>query len=99
MKKYWSDTPQDIKDAYGEEYFKESLRKTEEMLTLRPKDNIQEVIDDMVDAVVSVQPKVRYVPSLITKIRSRILTSLPTSVMDAIFNGMMPDGKLAADSV
>ena len=59
LDKIWQQCPLDIQESYGEEYlqdFKNSL--SNHLNRARPNELISEVIDDMVDAVAGVSPKV-----------------------------------------
>lgn len=69
---------------YGEEYF-ESFLDTISKQMKRARSNVEEVIDQMVEAVTREDPKCRYVPHWLTYIRATILMYLPQSVTDAFF--------------
>ena len=69
---------------YGEEYF-ESFLDTIAHQMKRARSNVEEVIDQMVEAVTAENPKCRYVPHWLTYLRATILTYLPQSVTDAFF--------------
>ena len=83
-RKSWAETPSEIKDVYGEEYF-ESFLDTITCQMKRARSNVEEVVDQMVEAVTAESPKCRYVPHWLTYIRATILTYLPQSVTDAFF--------------
>ncbi|XP_076072648.1 17-beta-hydroxysteroid dehydrogenase type 6-like [Mytilus galloprovincialis] len=83
-RKSWAETPSEIKDVYGEEYF-ESFLDTISKQMKRARSNVEEVIDQMVEAVTREDPKCRYVPHWLTYIRATILMYLPQSVTDAFF--------------
>ncbi|KAK3608185.1 hypothetical protein CHS0354_039199 [Potamilus streckersoni] len=91
-RKSWSETPTEVKDVYGEEYFDAFLKNiTEQMKRARP--NVNEVIERMLDAVTNESPKSRYVPYWLSKIRLIILAHLPSSVTDKLLNVYMPNIK------
>lgn len=46
------------------------------------KGNIDEVVEDMIDAVAGANPKTRYVPSSVVQLRARFLTAIPTELQD-----------------
>lgn len=87
-RKSWSETPTEIKDAYGDEYFDAFLKNIGVQMQ-RAKPNIDEVIDLMEQAVTDVNPKIRYVPSS-SIIRATILTYLPSFVTDRLFQIYTP---------
>lgn len=87
-RKSWSETPTEIKDAYGDEYFDAFLKNIGVQMK-RAKSNVNEVIDLLVDAVVNVEPRVRYVPSS-SIVRATILTYLPSCVTDRLFQIYTP---------
>lgn len=83
-RKSWAETPKEVKEVYGEEYF-DAFLKTISSQMKRARENVEEVVDQMVEAVTSVEPKTRYVPYWISYIRATILTYLPTSITDKFF--------------
>lgn len=87
-RKSWSETPTEVKEAYGDEYFDAFLKNIGVQMQ-RAKPNINEVIDLMEDAVIDASPKVRYVPSS-SIIRATILTYLPSFVTDRLFQVYTP---------
>lgn len=60
----------------------------------RARENTEEVVDQMVEAVTARAPRVRYVPYWISYMRATILTYLPTSVTDTLFGKLY---KIEAD--
>lgn len=87
-RKSWSETPTEVKNAYGDEYFDAFLENIGVQMK-RAKPNINEVIDLMVNAVTDVNPKIRYVPSS-SIIRATILTYLPSKITDKLFQIYTP---------
>lgn len=87
-RKSWSETPTEIKEAYGDEYF-DAFIKNIGIQMERAKSNVDEVIDLMVDAVVNVDPRIRYVPAS-SVVRATILTYLPSCVTDKLFQKYTP---------
>ena len=90
-RKSWSETPTEVKDVYGDEYFDAFIDNISQQMQ-RAKSNVSEVVDLMVDAVTDVQPKVRYVPAS-SVVRAAILTLLPSSVTDKLFKAYQPKSK------
>nr|KAG5713567.1 hypothetical protein BaRGS_024615 [Batillaria attramentaria] len=88
-KRSWSETPTDIKEDYGEEYFNEALTKIRNSFD-RARDQVDEVIEQMELAVCSETPRYRYVPYWRSYIRSEILRYLPTAWTDKIFAATSP---------
>lgn len=82
--KRWASTPTDIKEVYGEEYFKEFMTVINGQMK-RARENVEEVVDLMVHAVTSSTPKIRYVPYWVTNVRSTILMYLPSVLRDKLF--------------
>ncbi|XP_045214846.2 17-beta-hydroxysteroid dehydrogenase type 6-like isoform X2 [Mercenaria mercenaria] len=87
-RKSWSETPTEVKEAYGDEYFDAFLENIGVQMK-RAKSNINEVIDLMENAVTDANPKIRYVPSS-SIIRATILTYLPSKVTDKLFQIYTP---------
>ncbi|KAK6165160.1 hypothetical protein SNE40_023604 [Patella caerulea] len=86
-RKSWAETPKDIKNDYGEEYFDAFLQNiTQQMKRARP--HVHEVTDLMVQAVVTKNPHFRYVPYWMTYLRSELIRYLPTSVTDKYFKAI-----------
>lgn len=83
-RKSWAETPSEIKDVYGEEYF-ESFLETITSQMKRARSNVEEVVDQMVEAVTAENPRCRYVPHWLTYVRATILTYLPQNITDAFF--------------
>ena len=90
-RKSWSETPTEVKEVYGDEYFDAFIDNISVQME-RAKSNVGEVVDLMVDAVTDVTPKIRYVPAS-SVIRAAILTYLPSSVTDKLFNAYQPKSK------
>jgi len=81
LKTNWEATPIEIQESYGEEYFKAFQDKLA-IMTNMAKGNINEVVEDMLDAVAGKRPKTRYVPSTAVQLRARLLTAIPTELQD-----------------
>ncbi|XP_064595490.1 17-beta-hydroxysteroid dehydrogenase type 6-like [Liolophura sinensis] len=83
-RKNWAETPTEIKEDYGQEYFDAFLKNLKAHVN-NARPNVDEVIDLMVEAVVTEDPKTRYVPYWLSYIRSSIIMYLPTSLADRLF--------------
>ncbi|CAN8030790.1 hypothetical protein HPB47_026580 [Ixodes persulcatus] len=86
MDKQWRDTPEDVRREYGEAYFekcKEYLRKG----LADSRTNVEEVIDDLEQAVVATQPKFAYHPDGFWRgLQWRLLFIAPPAMQDYVFN-------------
>lgn len=87
-RKSWSETPTEVKDAYGDEYFDAFLKNIDTQMQ-RAKPNINEVIDLMVESVLDETPKIRYVPRS-SVVRATILSYLPSFITDKLFQIYTP---------
>ncbi|GAB1598601.1 retinol dehydrogenase 7-like [Argonauta hians] len=83
-RKSWAETPKDITDVYGEEYF-DSFLKTIKKQMQKARSNVYEVVEMMAEAVCVEQPKIRYVPHWVTNLRANIIMLLPSRTKDWIF--------------
>ncbi|XP_014781652.1 short-chain dehydrogenase/reductase family 9C member 7 [Octopus bimaculoides] len=83
-RKCWAETPKDITDVYGEEYFDSFIKSIKTHLK-RARSNVSEVVEMMAEAVCIERPKIRYVPYWLANIRANILMLLPSQVKDWIF--------------
>ncbi|XP_076448956.1 short-chain dehydrogenase/reductase family 9C member 7-like [Babylonia areolata] len=88
----WSQTPTDVKEDYGEEYFDAAMSKIRDSMG-RARDQVEEVIAQMELAVCARRPRHRYVPHGMSYVRSEILRLLPSSWTDRIFSATVPKVK------
>lgn len=95
LKKAWDSTPIHIQESYGEEYFN-AFQDTLQRMTQTAKGNINEVVEDMVDAVAGQTPKTRYVPSTVVQMRAKLLSSVSTEMQDFILSKTEPNCAPAA---
>ena len=96
-RKSWAETPSEVKDVYGEEYFDAFCRNIAKQMT-RARSNVHEVVEQMVEAVTTENPKIRYVPYWISFIRAQILMYLPEKTKDKFFGSVYKiDGHLHKD--
>ncbi|XP_041363765.1 17-beta-hydroxysteroid dehydrogenase type 6-like [Gigantopelta aegis] len=94
-RKSWAETPTDVKNDYGEEYFESFLENiTKQMRRARP--NVDEVVDLMAKAVVTKFPKQRYVPYWRSNLRAHILMALPNSITDKLLTAYTPKAPVEA---
>ncbi|XP_076041213.1 17-beta-hydroxysteroid dehydrogenase type 6-like [Oratosquilla oratoria] len=83
LEEVWESCPEDIKETYGQDYMKDFRDRIEaNTRRAKPSHKIVEVIDDMFDAVTGVDPKMRYVPSMVTQVRAKIMSTLPMEFLD-----------------
>lgn len=85
LDKLWEECPAEVRRSYGHNYlqdFKETV--STHMNKAKPSEKIREVIADLVDAVAGQEPQGRYVPSVETQIRCRVLNTLPVTVRDQL---------------
>ncbi|XP_059480965.1 short-chain dehydrogenase/reductase family 9C member 7-like [Neocloeon triangulifer] len=91
MQEHWDSSPDNVKKIYGEEYFAEFKKIISGLLTkAREPQQIAEVIDDMVDAVIGDEPKMRYVPSVAAQFRSQVITAMPMHMQDFVLGMTQP---------
>ncbi|KAG7175094.1 short-chain dehydrogenase/reductase family 9C member 7-like [Homarus americanus] len=91
LDRFWHQCSEDVRKSYGDEYIKDFKTTISSHLNrAKPSEKIKEVIDDMVDAVAGDDPKIRYVPSVITQIRAKLLSSLPDNLRDHFFLSSQP---------
>ncbi|KAK7068739.1 hypothetical protein SK128_026624 [Halocaridina rubra] len=97
LDKYWEECSEDIKNSYGDEYIKDFKTTIANHLSrAKPSEKIKEVVDDMLDAVAGADPKTRYVPSIGTQIRAKVISILPENVRDHFFLSGQPSTPPAA---
>jgi len=78
---HWDACPPEVRDSYGRQYFSDFKKHLIDHLeTAKPRECVGEVVEDMADAVCGTEPKPRYVPSVKTQLRCRLLSSLPVEV-------------------
>jgi len=56
-RKAWDETSTSVKEDYGEEYFRDSVKT---LLAQDGRDNPEEVVDALQDAIIAVEPEIRY---------------------------------------
>ncbi|XP_059156838.1 17-beta-hydroxysteroid dehydrogenase type 6-like [Physella acuta] len=88
-RKSWAETPTDVRADYGEEYFDAFLKQV--TLSLRQaRPNVQEVVDNMVEAVCAEHPSYRYVPYWKYRLRAFVISNLPVTWSDKLFAARFP---------
>jgi len=81
-KKTWEETPESIRNDYGQEYFDDTLRFLDGK---DGRDNPEEVVDAMVSAVTAVEPQIQYKVCGVNYAIIWILSDyLPFSIVDFI---------------
>ncbi|XP_074230672.1 short-chain dehydrogenase/reductase family 9C member 7 isoform X1 [Camelus bactrianus] len=95
VRKLWKRLPQETRESYGEEYFRNYTAKVRNVAqSAEPR--IREVTNSMEHAIVSRSPRIRYNPGLDAKLLYLPLAKLPTPVTDFILSRYLPK---PADSV
>ncbi|XP_059480968.1 short-chain dehydrogenase/reductase family 9C member 7-like [Neocloeon triangulifer] len=84
LQKQWSDSDSEVRKSYGENYFQTFKTMYIKGIKDLARKNINEVVEDMVDALLSKEPKISYVPSLFTKFMVHFLTTIPLGLQDII---------------
>ncbi|XP_010376063.1 short-chain dehydrogenase/reductase family 9C member 7 [Rhinopithecus roxellana] len=95
MRKLWERLPQETRDSYGEEYFRNYTDKLKNIMQVA-EPRVRDVINSMEHAIVSRSPRIRYNPGLDAKLLYIPLAKLPTPVTDFILSRYLPR---PADSV
>lgn len=91
LDRFWQECSDDVRQCYGDDYMKDFKSTISKHLNrAKPSEKVKEVIDDMVDAVAGDDPKTRYVPSVVTQIRAKLLSSLPDAMRDQVFLSSQP---------
>lgn len=80
----WAETPSEVKEVYGEEYF-DAFCKSISLHMRRARSNVGEVVKQMEEAVTSANPKHRYVPYWISDLRATFLGALSDETRDKFF--------------
>ncbi|XP_061191913.1 17-beta-hydroxysteroid dehydrogenase type 6-like [Saccostrea echinata] len=83
-RKSWAETPSEVKEVYGEEYF-DAFCKSISTHMRRARSNVGEVVKQMEEAVTSASPKHRYVPYWMSDLRANFLGILPDEARDKVF--------------
>jgi len=84
----WADTSDEVKQLYGEDYYRGLRTSLEKSIGLKIGDNIYEVVDLLVEAVRSGDPQVRYpaVPgNCLMKYVFSVFRALPVEISDMLF--------------
>jgi len=89
LKNSWEATPTAIQESYGQEYFQAFQDRLVWQLN-KARCDINEVVDDLVDAVAGQRPKTRYVPSFAIQFRAKVLSSIPTEMQDYVLGLAQP---------
>lgn len=83
-RKSWAETPSEVKEVYGEEYFDAFCQSITTHMR-RARSNVGEVVKQMEEAVTSANPKHRYVPYWMSDLRASILGVLSDETRDKFF--------------
>lgn len=86
LDRLWQETPQNIKSDYGTNYF-HAFKERIFLLIQSARENTQEVIDSVVDAVTVREPQKRYkCCGPFTTVLWWLFEHLPIEIMDAFYN-------------
>ncbi|XP_063225429.1 retinol dehydrogenase 16-like [Bacillus rossius redtenbacheri] len=86
----WEKSSKEVRDMYGDEYYKYGLEQCLQVLQKKCSTNLHAVVDDMVDAAVGLTPKMRYVPGFLDQLEPRIMMLIPSDIMDYIVDVIVP---------
>nr|CAD7430876.1 unnamed protein product [Timema monikensis] len=83
LEKVWASCTRDVQAVYGEQYFQNTKTELQTLLTTaRP--GLHEVVDDMVDAILGADPKLRYVPGFDVQWQDSLMSCLTTELQDKV---------------
>jgi len=92
--KSWSESPEDVKEEYGPEYFDAFLKHMIDYSHKKARNNPEEVVDAMLDAITAVEPEIRYkVCGVDYHILWLLSDYLPFSVADFLYKFRLPTTK------
>jgi len=81
----WDKMPEEVKNAYGESYFRNKVGNMDKYFHIGFK-TVTPVIESYTNALLDVFPQVRYQPmGLFWKVRTFVYTHLPESIFDWIY--------------
>ena len=81
----WDKMPEEVKNAYGESYFRNKVSNMDKYFHIGFK-TVTPVIESYTNALLDVFPQVRYQPmGLFWKVRTFVYTHLPESIFDWIY--------------
>ena len=88
LDKQWNESTQEVKDFYGEDFYK-TLKEAREKgnVMFPPSENIHEVVDKLVEAVRSPEPEIRYpvIPKIfMIRVFFCLAQYLPTEIYDKL---------------
>nr|CAD7445207.1 unnamed protein product [Timema bartmani] len=85
LQRQWDQVPDDVRSEYGELYYQtyqESLRN--HLWKARAPGKVNEVVDTMIEAILSSSPKNRYVPGFVGNMETWLFSLLPSYFQDFI---------------
>ena len=89
LERNWNETDEQVKELYGEQYYQDLMKSLKGMKKLgRGENNVDIVVNDIIDAVVSRSPNRRYTPvnTVIFRPLPLLLTFIPQFVVDIFLN-------------
>ncbi|XP_059480969.1 short-chain dehydrogenase/reductase family 9C member 7-like [Neocloeon triangulifer] len=84
MQKKWDGVDQEIKESYGESYFQAFKAMYLKGVNEFSRKNINEVVEEMIHALLGKNPKITYIPTSSIKFRVNLLTMISTASQDKI---------------
>ena len=88
LERNWNETDKQVKELYGEQYYQDLKKRLKGVKKLgRDTNNVDIVINDMIDAVVSKSPNRRYTPVMTFLFRTVPLLALtPQFIVDIVLD-------------
>lgn len=85
----WEASSSDIRELYGQRYYKAFQKYLHNLLKMS-FNNINEVVNDLADAVAAQRPKIRYVPNFIIHIIFKVVPMVPIEIQDCVTHVIQP---------
>nr|CAD7429701.1 unnamed protein product [Timema monikensis] len=86
LNQQWLTLPEETRQLYGDSYVDKYMDIINLALTIDCRSNLQEVIDDLIDATVGASPKNHYIPGLTKQFIPKLAQFLNESIMDYIID-------------
>ena len=89
LERNWNETDEQVKEIYGEQYYQDLMKRLKGVKKFgRGSKNIDIVVNDIIDAVISKSPKRRYTPvnTFILRPIPLLLPLTPQFVVDIVLN-------------
>ena len=88
MDKIWNETNESVRNDYGLQYFESQKKSFLDLMKVVKPGDIEICVNDMLDAIRNVEPKISYIPfdSTIGRILLTLAIYLPNQWMDQLTN-------------